>query len=326
MIAVVIPFYQRQPGILAKALRSVFRQQHVENVTVYVVDDASPVTAESELMTIASSARFPVKIICQKNAGPGAARNKALDSVPHEANYVAFLDSDDEWSDDHLANATAALSSGYDFYFTDLYHLGQTVSAFQRAKRIVLAEHPLLRGSAFLHEYRGDMFDQILRGNVIGTPSVVYNFSRFATLRFHTEFTHAGEDYLMWMEFSRRGARFAFSSKCEVRCGEGVNVYTGSGWGTDAHPVRIQNEIRYRQMTGSVFTVTAEQRRFLSGKIAELRVAFVRDMLHRLAHRKRIPTRLLLAQLKLDPMTLVLLVPIAVRIASSALRTPEKIQ
>jgi len=38
---IIIPYYQREPGILARALRSVFAQTHPD-FEVIVVDDASP--------------------------------------------------------------------------------------------------------------------------------------------------------------------------------------------------------------------------------------------------------------------------------------------
>jgi succinoglycan biosynthesis protein ExoW len=314
MFAVIIPFFQRQSGILQKALRSVFAQQDVESARIIVVDDQSPVPARSELASLAADPRFPVTLLEQANAGPGAARNRGLDAVPSEIRFVAFLDSDDEWSTTHLSNAATALSAGHDCYFADHFQLGHSVGAFARAGRIRPAEHPQIGPMPSLHAYRGDMLNQIITGNVIGTSTVVYDFRKFGDVRFRTELRSAGEDYLFWMTLAVRGASFAFSSEVEATYGRGVNVYSGAGWGTEGHLQRIQNEMQYRRLIKELFPITAEQTRLIDAHLGSLRVAFVRDLLHRLAHRKGVPASVLAAQLRLDPLMALAAIPIAWRI------------
>ena len=303
-IAVVIPYYQREPGPLARALRSIASQADVADVRVVVVDDASPVGADDEIERAGVAPRVPVSVIRQANAGPAAARNRGLASLPPDTRYVAFLDSDDEWMPQHLSNATTALDAGHDFYFADLYQLGQTIGGFARAGRIRPDEHPSIGGAAHLHSYVGDMFDQIVRGNVIGTSTVVYDFVRFRESRFDEAFYSAGEDYLFWIGCARAGARFCFSAEVEARYGAGVNVYSGSGWGTDGFLRRVQNEMRYRKKLLS-FDLTPDQRRFVNEAIARLRFEFADDLVHRFGHRKPLPTALLRSQLALDVRTLV---------------------
>lgn len=301
VITVVIPYFQRTPGVLAKALASIAAQQACPlPIHVIVVDDASPAPVGPEL----EMAPMPhtVQVIVQPNGGPGAARNTGLDNAPPGTRYIAFLDSDDEWTPDHLARAIFALSSGFDFYFADLYQLGQSTSAFVRAGRIEIAQHPLLPGlSANLHAYQGDLFDQIIRGNIIGTPTVVYDFRHFSEQRFRTEFTNAGEDYLFWMELAKKGAKVAFSSIPEVRCGKGVNVYSGSGWGSEQHLLRIHNEIKYRLTTVQLFPLNSAQQAHIDQAVASLRLSFARDLMHRVVHRKSMPWPLLKRHLMLDP-------------------------
>jgi succinoglycan biosynthesis protein ExoW len=305
MITIVIPYFQRSPGVLRKALVSVAAQEGCPlPLHVIVVDDASPVAAESEVAAAALPASITLRIIQQPNGGPGAARNTALDAAPEHTQYIAFLDSDDEWSSDHLARAVAALEQGFDFYFADLYQLGQTIGAFARAGRIHPEKHPVLSTTqSGLHAFQGDMFDQILRGNVVGTPTVVYSFNRFPTTRFRVEFTTAGEDYLFWMALATEGARVAFSSQIETTCGKGVNVFAGSGWGTEGHLLRVHQEIRFRQAVQRNFSLSQTQRRHVRRDLQRLRLAFVRDLLHRLRHRQTFPSGLLRAHMNADPIT-----------------------
>src|SRR6516225_3484727 len=102
-LAVVIPFFQRHPGILQKAVRAALLQTNVEGVEIIIIDDCSPFAPADELLELIAQYPDRIRIIkMDKNSGQGAARNKGLDSVRAETEYVAFLDSDDEWSPDHL--------------------------------------------------------------------------------------------------------------------------------------------------------------------------------------------------------------------------------
>ena len=312
-ISVVIPYFQRDPGILRRALASVMAQRGVENVNVVVVDDASPVPASAEIASLGGPSRFPVRVIRQPNGGPGAARNTALDGVDPTTRYVAFLDSDDEWTADHLSNAVFALGRGSDVYFADLYQLNQSVSAFKRAGRIKPDDHPTIAGGADgLREFRGNMLVQIVTGNVIGTPTVVYDFNKFADLRFRPEYLNAGEDYLFWMDLAKRGARFSFSIVPEVTCGAGVNVYTGSVWGTRQHFLRIHNEMRYRKVSLREYSLPKDARMHVRKKINELRIQAASSFMHQLRHGTPPEMGLLLAHFRLDPISYFGGIPIAI--------------
>lgn len=304
-LTVVIPYFQREPGVLRRSLASVAAQQPCGMpVDVIVVDDASPVRAEPELAAV-DFAGASVSVLAQPNSGPGAARNNGIGAVAPGTRYVAFLDSDDEWTVDHLARAVATLEQGFDFYFADHLQLGQKVGAFARGGRIDPAAHAQLAGPLTgLHAYQGDLFDQVLRGNVVGTSTVVYRRERFPDARFLVEFTTAGEDYLFWMTLARAGARTAFSAQVEATYGRGVNVYSGSGWGSEGFMLRVHQEICFRQAARRLFELDAAQRAHVEREIARLREDFVRDLLRRLRSRSGLPAGMLRRQAAADPMTL----------------------
>lgn len=325
-ITIVIPYFQRQPGVLKRALSSVARQVGCPlPVRVLVVDDASPVPPEPEVSDISWPDGMRVEILRRPNGGPGAARNTGLDAAGADTLYLAFLDSDDEWTEDHLARAVAALDVGFDFYFANLYQLDQSVGAFERAGRIRPGEHPRVHcGHDDIHAYVGDLFDQTLRGNVIGTPAVVYRFRRFSEQRFHTQFRSAGEDYLFWMEIATSGARVVFSAKVEVACGRGVNVFASSGWGTAEHLRRLHEEIRFKRMVRRNFTLNAVQAAHVRDNIRQLREAFARDLAHRLARRSLPDADLLLKHAVTDPITYLSMPLVILRLFSRRKRGAEK--
>ncbi len=309
-LSIVIPFYQKEEGILIQAVDSALRQSRVNNVEILVVDDSSLVSASSELAHLPPERAAKIKILEQPNMGPAAARNKALDNVSPESEYVAFLDSDDQWIEEHLSNALTSLGQGYDFYFADHYQLEQTVSAFNRARRIAPDDHPSISGAENLHEYSGDMFDQILRGNIIGTSTVVYRYRKFPALRFREEFVYAGEDYLFWLELSLLTNRIVFSSLCECTYGKGVNIFSGSGWGTEKSLIRNHYEMKFQKALGKLFHLNEAQLAKNRDTISNLRKSFVADLLHRLMHRKPIDQATLIGQFKVDPKSFMYFLPI----------------
>ncbi len=308
MITIIIPYFQKETGVLARALRSIAAQQPTAMpMYVIVVDDASPISAESEL---AAAGTLPchVEIIHQANGGPGAARNTGLNHAPVGTRYIAFLDSDDEWCPEHAIRATESLGAGYAFYFADHRQLGAQTNAFARAGRIQPDQHPLLPvPHAGLHAYQGDLLDQIIRGNIIGTSTVVYDFQQFSEKRFKIEFTNAGEDYLFWMDIADSQAKVAFSSHCEVIYGRGVNIFAGTAWGSEQHMLRTHNEIKYKKLTGQLFKLTELQKIHIQTSIKSLRTTFAQNIFHRILHRKKLPWDLLKSHMRLDPLSFVLI-------------------
>ena len=89
MISVVIPYFQREAGVLRRALASVAAQVGVTMpVEVLVVDDASPMPADIELATMEWPTGFSARLIKRANGGTGAARNTGLDSVAVATEYT----------------------------------------------------------------------------------------------------------------------------------------------------------------------------------------------------------------------------------------------
>ena len=105
-ISVVIPTYNRR-DLLRRALLSVFAQSLLPTEVV-VIDDGS--TDGTDAMI---SREFPkVCYYRQENGGVSSARNLGLQHSTGD--WLAFLDSDDEWLPDKLTRQTAALAASPD--------------------------------------------------------------------------------------------------------------------------------------------------------------------------------------------------------------------
>ena len=89
-VTVVLPVYNRADS-LARAIQSVLDQTAADRCDIVVVDDGS--TDQTPRIARRFAAR--ILYIRQSNAGVSAARNAAIRARPNE--FIAFLDSDDEW-------------------------------------------------------------------------------------------------------------------------------------------------------------------------------------------------------------------------------------
>jgi glycosyltransferase involved in cell wall biosynthesis len=100
--SVVIPLYNKREQI-ARAIRSV-QDQRMPPHEIIVVDDGSTDGSDQ----IVESMKVPgLRLIRQKNAGPGAARNRGVEEASGE--LVAFLDADDCWCPAYLEESTRIL-------------------------------------------------------------------------------------------------------------------------------------------------------------------------------------------------------------------------
>lgn len=224
-ITVIIPFYQKQPGILRRALQSVFAQSF-QDFDIVVVDDESPYAIDLELEPLDDEKRARIRVIRQKNAGPGGARNTGLDAVPATSEFAAFLDSDDEWTADHLKNAYEAMTQfGADCYWASIrggddfyYHFGMAeLQKTEQSTRLqddpLVIELPemssvMLKNWSFLH----------LSCMVIGRYL-------FENIRFEAELRLAAEDVLFFCDCVLEARRVILCDAAGAVRGEGVNIF-----------------------------------------------------------------------------------------------------
>jgi GT2 family glycosyltransferase len=89
LVSVIIPVYNCE-RFVAEALRSVLAQDY-PNLEVIVVDDGST----DATVSIVESLGPRIRLLRQRNLGPAAARNRAVQASAGE--YLAFLDGDDAW-------------------------------------------------------------------------------------------------------------------------------------------------------------------------------------------------------------------------------------
>jgi succinoglycan biosynthesis protein ExoW len=194
--ATVIPFYQRERGILQRSLNSALCQG-VDN-TIFVVDDCSPVPAAEELKSAGLSSDERINLITlADNQGVAAARNVGIEQTVGDYDAVCFLDSDDEWQEGHLQRAKAALEHGADFYFSDHIRSDWEKTKFEK-RGVGRADYLACETDDVLFKVNGrDFALRQLREHISQTSTVVVRSDSFSEARFPTRLSLLEDDF-MW--------------------------------------------------------------------------------------------------------------------------------
>lgn len=199
-VSVIIPAYNAAPFISA-TLDSVFRQTY-RNFEVLVVNDGSPDTKELERAL--ESYRGRITYLVQKNSGPGAARN--LGTREARGEFVAFLDSDDLWYAEYLAEQLKMFEEdpSRDLVYCDFRFFSDTPSA----------------GKTFMQLYPPRVetitLESLIAGNnliIYPTCAVLRRKTLLDTGLFDETLWSYGEDNDLWLRIAYRGGKIAFQRK-----------------------------------------------------------------------------------------------------------------
>lgn len=158
MVSIIIPSYNRKDSII-KSVNSVLEQTY-SDIEVIVVDDCSTDGTEDVVKSIKNNKLKYIK--CSENRGVATARNIGLENA--KGRYIAFNDSDDIWKKNKLELQMRKLENNSDY--------GMVYCAFSRKRgEKILYNMPSIKQDR--NDLSGKMFDFLIRGNVIGTPTMV---------------------------------------------------------------------------------------------------------------------------------------------------------
>jgi glycosyltransferase involved in cell wall biosynthesis len=189
-VSVIVPAHNRA-DVIGRALDSV-RAQTFQDYEVIVVDDASS-DGLGEVLSRRADGRVHLVRLRQRR-GAARARNAALPETRGE--WIAFLDSDDEWLPDKLTDQLAAVERGsYD-------------AVYCTCLRKRAGEEPAVRPKGVLAE--GDIIDSLLLRRHAPTPSVyMVRRTAFARVRGFDESFPSAADIDLWLRLATSGCRFA---------------------------------------------------------------------------------------------------------------------
>ncbi|MGI4993406.1 glycosyltransferase family 2 protein [Halobacteriovorax sp. GFR7] len=181
LVSVIIPTYNRA-NFLARAIDSVLKQSF-QNFELIVVDDGS---SDNSKDIVESFSDERIKYIFQQNRGVSAARN--LGVIQSSGNYIAFLDSDDEWSENKLQRQLSLLENTK----LRLCHTGEHW----------LRDGEVVKQKKVHQKVGGDMFIRSLKNCVISPSSVLMERSLFEEMGGFNEDFIVCEDYDLWLKIT----------------------------------------------------------------------------------------------------------------------------
>ncbi len=183
LITVIIPTFNRKER-LRKAIQSVLAQKNAA-FELLIIDDGS--TDGTREMV---EKEFPsVSYFFQENQGPAAARNRGIEKARGE--WIAFLDSDDEWMPGKLQAQLEFFAQNPDC------QICQTEEIWVRNGRRV---NPMKKHK----KYSGWIFKECLPLCIISPSAVMIHRNIFEKAGLFDESFPACEDYDLWLRISAK--------------------------------------------------------------------------------------------------------------------------
>lgn len=190
LISVVIPAYNTRETI-AEAIDSVLTQSY-NNLEIIVVDDGSPDDVATHVEQKYGS---KVQLIRQQNVGLAGARNTGIQAAKGE--YVAFLDSDDAWLPNKLAEQVKQISKHPDgtVFYSNCYF-------WENGKRT--------KQWIDTHNQGNDLITrQLIRREImIPVLTTVVKKSALMEVGHFNQKLREVEDYDLWLRLAIQGATF----------------------------------------------------------------------------------------------------------------------
>ncbi|MCM1438248.1 MAG: glycosyltransferase family 2 protein [Roseburia sp.] len=210
LVSIIMPNYNCEKYI-GETLNSVMNQTY-ENWELLIVDDCSD---DNSLQVIGEFMKRDARIklfVNEKGSGAAASRNRAIREA--KGKWIAFLDSDDLWTEDKLEKQVKFMAdNGYHFSCTDYEHIDENSNPLNVR---VTGPKKVTRHKMFNYCYLGCltvMYDAELTG-LIQIPDTI-------TKR---------NDYALWLKISKFAVCYRLS---------GVYAYYRSRKGSLSHQSKL---------------------------------------------------------------------------------------
>ncbi|MGB5161388.1 MAG: glycosyltransferase family A protein [Thermoanaerobaculia bacterium] len=221
-VSVVIPTFDRA-SVLARAVDSVVAQTH-SPAEVIVVDDGST-DDTAELV----ERRFPsVRLLRQENRGVSAARNRGIEASGGE--WIALLDSDDEWRPSKLERQMSGLEERPEL------RVCHTDEIWIRQGRRVNPRQ--------IHaKHGGWIFEHCLPLCAMSPSSILIHRSIFEVVGMFDEELPACEDYDLWLRICSRYPVLYVDEPLVVKHGGHEDQLSRQVWGLDRFRIQALEKV-----------------------------------------------------------------------------------
>ena len=180
MFSVIIPLYNKELSI-SNTIQSVL-DQTFQDFEIVIVNDGS---TDNSIKEVEKFDDKRIRLIHQKNQGVSAARNRGIEEAKYE--WVAFLDADDMWMDNHLSEYKRAIDESLDLTWLIS---GYTSQGDGKTREYIYTKSGILE----------NVFEDLLNGLSIHTSTVCIRktlFEKYPALYFR-EGMNNSEDREVW--------------------------------------------------------------------------------------------------------------------------------
>jgi len=184
-VSVIIPTYNRA-HLIGKAVKSVLNQTY-QDFEIIVVDDGSTDNTEEVMKSFNN---FKIRYICHSdNRGISVARNIGIRASRGE--YIALLDSDDEWLPEKLDKQVDVLQN-------ESPEVGVVCSWSYN-----IDEKGNYISKRCLPKKGGYIYEDLLSTNPISVPTVLIRKECFNRVSLFDDLLNAQEDWDMWIRIAK---------------------------------------------------------------------------------------------------------------------------
>lgn len=184
MFSAVVPAYNAG-RFIHDAVSSILSQDLPASEVIVVNDGSSDNTME-----VLATFGDKIKVIDIENSGPSTARNLGINAASCE--WIAFLDADDRWRQNHLGEIAKVIRRNQSV--TMLYTDANMIDEEGRVMKRYSVTRP-----------GDDPFRTFLVTHSIPTPSVVVKKSALIEIGGFLEGLRSGQDWDVWLRLSRAG-------------------------------------------------------------------------------------------------------------------------
>ena len=220
-ISVVIPTYNRYE-FLKRALESVYAQTYTLK-EVIVIDDGS--TDNTSLI----QQYFPhIKYIYQENCGVSSARNLGINNSTCE--WIAFLDSDDEWDVDKLK-------------FQYEFHKNNPKILMSYTDEKWIRDGVEVKIPKKFKKYGGDIFNECLSHCIIAPSATLIHKNLLDVVGFFDEELEVCEDYDLWLRIALKNEIGLIDKKLITKYAGHEDQLSFKHWGMDRFRVKALEKL-----------------------------------------------------------------------------------
>lgn len=199
-ISIVIPVYNAE-NTIQRCLDSVFNQTFTDFEIVFANDGSTDNSVDIINKYLEKKKFKNYRILSQQNAGPGIARNLAIQNAV--ADLVAFLDSDDVWEKTHL-------STLIDFFDNNDIDLVCTTKNINVSKQVTVTLKKLL-------------FRCYIQSSTLLIKKEILINTHFRDMKRYSE------DYDLWLRLAAKNKKIVFLPIKDVRNCDDKNAFGVSG-------------------------------------------------------------------------------------------------